>query len=82
MRVLGAISIAALLALATACRSSHDYLADADRLFLAKKYPEAALIYRKAIQKDPRSAEAYYKLGLAQRANGNYAAAYESFLAP
>jgi tetratricopeptide (TPR) repeat protein len=46
----------------------------------AKKYPEAAILYRKAIQQDPRSAEAYYRLGLAQRANTNYAGAYDSFL--
>jgi len=80
MKTLGAVTIVALLALTTACRSSRDYVAEADRLFAAKKYAEAALIYRKAIQKDPRLAEAYYKLGLAQRANGNYAAAYESLI--
>src|SRR5579872_3333573 len=80
MKILRAIAIPALFIMATACRSSRDYVAEADRLFSAKKYPEAALIYRKAIQKDPRSAEAYYKLGLAQRANGNYPAAYESFI--
>lgn len=80
MKALGIITIAALLALTTACRSSHDYVTEADRLFSAKKYAEAALIYRKAIQKDPQSAEAYYRLGLAQHANGNYPAAYESFI--
>jgi len=80
MRTLGAVTIPALVVLAIGCHSSRDYVAQADRLFSAQKYAEAALIYRKAIQKDPRSAEAYYKLGLAQRANGNYAAAYESFI--
>jgi tetratricopeptide (TPR) repeat protein len=54
-------------------------VAEADRLFSAKKYPETVLIYREAIQKDPRSADAYYKLGLAQRSSGNYPATYESF---
>ena len=80
MRTPVAILIPALLLLASGCRSSRDYVAEADRLFSAHKYAEAALIYRKAIQKDPRLAEAYYKLGVAQRANGNYAAAYESFI--
>ncbi len=79
MRIRGAVAILVVLLAASGCRSSRDYLAEADRLFAAKKYPEAILIYRKAIQKDPRSADAYYQLGLAQRANANYAAAYESF---
>ena len=79
MKTLVAVTIAAALLL-SGCRSSQDYLTEADRLFAAKKFPEAALVYRKAIQKDPRSAEAYYRLGLAQRANTNYAAAYDSFV--
>ena len=69
-----------MLAAASGCRSSRDYLAEADRLFAARKYPDATLLYRKAIQEDPRSAEAYYKLGQAQRAEGSYAAAYDSFV--
>lgn len=74
MKILAAVTIATALLL-SGCRSSQDYLTEADRLFAAKKFPEAALVYRKAIQKDPRLAEAYYRLGLAQRANTNYAAA-------
>jgi len=73
-------AVLALLAAASGCRSSRDYLAEADRLFAARKYPDATLLYRKAIQEDPRSAEAYCKLGLAQRAEGSYAAAYDSFV--
>jgi len=73
------VAMAVILVSASGCRSSRDYMAEADRFFSAKKYEEAALVYRKAIQKDPRSAEAYYKLGLAQRAAGNYAAAFDSF---
>ena len=79
MRTLSAVVIPALLVIVSGCRSSHDYVADGDRLFAAQKNAGSALIYRKAIQKNPRSAEAFYKLGLAQRASGNYAA-YESFI--
>lgn len=79
MKIRTVAALLAILVAATGCRSAHDYLAEGDRLFAAKKYPEAALIYRKAIQKDPRSDMAYYKLGLAQRATANYAAAYDSF---
>jgi tetratricopeptide (TPR) repeat protein len=48
----------------TSCtqRSSY-YLAKGDRLFSNKKYEEAALNFRHAIQVDPRSGEAYYQLG-------------------
>ncbi len=80
MRTLGAVTIPALVVRAIGCHSSRDYVAEADRLFSAQKYAESALLYHKAIQRNPRSAEAYYKLGLAQRANGNYAAAYESLI--
>lgn len=79
MRVLRLSVISVILVTAIGCRSSRDYVVEADRFFAAKKYAEATLVYRKAIQKDPRSAEAYYKLGLAQRATGNYAAAFDSF---
>ncbi len=79
MKILALSVISVILVAATGCRSSRDYVVEADRFFAAKKYAEAALVYRKAIQKDPRSAEAYYKLGLAQRATGNYAAAFDSF---
>jgi tetratricopeptide (TPR) repeat protein len=79
VKILRFVAITAILVAASGCRSSRDYIAEADRFFAAKKYAEAALVYRKALQKDPRSDEAYYKLGLTQRAAGNYAAAFESF---
>jgi len=40
------------------------YLAKGNALFTAAKYQDAALNYRKAIQKDPAFGEAYYRLGL------------------
>ncbi len=79
MKIFASIVLSTILLTVVGCRSSRDYISQADHFFSDKKYSEAALIYRKAIQKDPRSAEAYYKLGLAQRAAGNYAAAFDSF---
>src|SRR5579872_3761749 len=73
-----AIPLLAVLFALTACHPSHNYLAEGDLLFAAQKYPEAVLTYRKAIQRDPGSAEAFYKLSLAQKATGNYAGAYDS----
>jgi len=75
-----AMAILAFLAGSGGCRSYRDYIAEADRLFTANRYDDAALLYRKAIQKNPKSADAYCKLGLALRASNQNAAAYSSFL--
>ena len=80
MKNLGAVTVCAVVLVASGCRSSRDYINEGDRLAAEHKYPAAVLLYRKAIQKDPRSADAYYKLGVAQRSAGNYGAAYESFV--
>lgn len=80
MRILLFATISVVLAGSTACRSSKDYVKEGDRLFASQRYPDAVLIYRKAIQKDPKSVEAYYKLGLAQRAVNNNPAALALFL--
>jgi tetratricopeptide (TPR) repeat protein len=40
------------------------YLSRGNKLYDAGKYADAALNYRKAIQKDPKFGEAYYRLGL------------------
>src|SRR5690348_11004671 len=79
-KIRGVMAILAILAGSSGCRSSRDYIAEADRLYAANRYADAALIYRKAIQKDPKSADGYYKLGLALRASNHNADAYGSFL--
>jgi tetratricopeptide (TPR) repeat protein len=53
------------------CRSSSHYIDIADRSFSAGLYDDAALLYKKAIQKDTRNGEAYYRLGLVEQRRGN-----------
>src|ERR1700693_1095284 len=45
-------------------RSPQSYLEKGNNFFTAGKYDEAALNYRKAVGKDARFGEAYYRLGL------------------
>lgn len=61
MRALGVIVLLVLLA---GCSKSPRQFVDAgDRALQAKKYSEASIDYRKALQKDANIAEAYYGLG-------------------
>jgi len=62
------LAIAALLSLtSTACVRSARYYIDSGNKFAAEgKYDDAVIRYRKAIQKDGQSGEAYYQLGLAE----------------
>jgi tetratricopeptide (TPR) repeat protein len=79
MRFISAALILTSFTVSCTFQSSRQYLTKGDRLFSNQKYADALLIYRKAIQKDPKSSEAYYKLGLAQRATNSNAAALASF---
>ena len=62
------LGIAALLSLTSAaCVRSARYYIDSGNKFAAEgKYDDAVIRYRKAIQKDGQSGEAYYQLGLAE----------------
>ncbi len=80
MRILSFIAIAAILTGATACRSSKYYIGEGDRWLRNNKPAEAVLAYRKAVQKDSKSAEAYYKLSVAQRRGNDNPAAFDSLL--
>lgn len=61
------ILIVAAVAVLTGCgRSTAYYLSKGRELSSKQNYAEAALNYRKAIQKDSRSGEAYYQLGLTE----------------
>ena len=51
-----------LLAL-TACGTKRGYVEKGNALFQKGKYEDAAINYRKAIQKDSRYGDAYYRLG-------------------
>jgi tetratricopeptide (TPR) repeat protein len=47
-------------------------VASADKYYQNGKYKEASILYRRALQFDPKSGEAYYRLGLAQLALRDY----------
>lgn len=57
-----------LLALAACSRDpkvqAQRYLENGNKFFAREKYKEASIMYRRAIQKDLRFGEAYYRLGL------------------
>jgi tetratricopeptide (TPR) repeat protein len=57
--------IASALAVAGCTVTAKGYVTKGNKLYAARNYAEADLNYRKAVQKDPRSGEAYYRLGLA-----------------
>jgi tetratricopeptide (TPR) repeat protein len=52
------------------------YIDRGNKFFDARKYEDAALQYRKALQKNPNSGEAYYRLALVELRQGHSAAAY------
>src|SRR5437899_5695575 len=63
----------AAIALATGVSCSRDvneikrkYVERGDKYFVAGKYRQASILYRSALRKDARFAEAYYRLGLAE----------------
>jgi tetratricopeptide (TPR) repeat protein len=57
----------ALLAITLSCKqeTAQDYLSRGNALYSQGKYQEAALAYRKALQKDVRLGEGHYRYGLA-----------------
>lgn len=58
--------LAALVVFASCGRSPSYYLAKGRELSAKQKYSEAALNYRKAIQRDSQFGEAYYQLGMTE----------------
>jgi predicted Zn-dependent protease len=50
------------------------------KYFDAGKYDDAIIMYKKAIQKEPKSGDAYYRLALAQLKAGKIPDAYQAFL--
>ncbi|HUO29450.1 MAG TPA: tetratricopeptide repeat protein [Bryobacteraceae bacterium] len=69
-----------LLASLWACASKQSYLEKGNQYFDQGKYEDAALNYRKAIQKDSRYGEAYYRLGLTAIKQGFAGQAYSALL--
>ncbi len=68
-----------MILMEAACgRSAQSYLERGNILFSAGKYPEARFQYRASISKNPRFAEAYYRLGLTDAAMGDGTAALDA----
>jgi tetratricopeptide (TPR) repeat protein len=59
-------------------KSASQYLDRGNQLFAAKKYDDAILNYRNAIQKKPTSGEAFYRLGIALLRQGKTNDAYQA----
>src|SRR5579864_771332 len=71
----------ALTVFTTSCvQSSQGYLTKGNQSFAAGKNEEAILNYKKAIQKDARFGEAYYRLALAELKTGNGRDAYAALV--
>jgi tetratricopeptide (TPR) repeat protein len=65
MKSLVAVVTACAFLFGTACtQSSQKLLANGNKYHQQKKYKEASILYRKAIGKDKRNSEAYYREGL------------------
>ncbi len=66
-----------LLALLASCRQSpQEYVAKGNGFFSAGKYDDAIINYKKAIQRDPKFGEGYYRLGLVELKTGKSRDAY------
>jgi tetratricopeptide (TPR) repeat protein len=55
-----------LLVLASCSRDPKVYVDQGNKFFAKEKYPQAALMYRKALSKDARFGEAHYRLALTE----------------
>ncbi len=75
MKFLACIELCALLLLSACSRSSEKLVADAKQYHQNKRYKEASILYRKAIAKNKKNAEAYYREGLNELDQGNMAQA-------
>jgi tetratricopeptide (TPR) repeat protein len=80
-RVVSVSILVASLAASWGCGlTKRGYLAKGNTLYAAGKYDDASLNYRKAIQKDPNFADAYYHLGLTATKSNQALLAYEALL--
>src|ERR1051326_6171950 len=82
-RVVGLLMICFLLGM-VGCKTDPEvakrrYLESGQRYFDRGQYSEACIQYRKALQIDPRFAEAYYRLGKADLKMREWQDAYKAF---
>lgn len=59
--------------------SSKDWLAEGGQAFRAQRYDDAITIYKKAVEKDPQSVDAYYNLALTYDKKGMIDESIESY---
>src|SRR5579884_2877475 len=70
----------ALLGAAASCsRDPKTLVANGNKYFERQKYKEASIMYRRALQKDHKNAEAWYKLGLVDLRTRQYGDAVGAF---
>jgi tetratricopeptide (TPR) repeat protein len=71
--------LALTLLVLSGCRTAHSYLDKGNAVFARGQFEEAALNYRKAVQKDPAFGEAYYRAALAELKQNKAAEALHDF---
>jgi len=78
-KLVGVLCVFGCLASISGCRTSKQgYVARGNKSFDAGKYSDAAINYRKAIQKDEHYGEAFYRLGLAEIKEQNSRVAFDA----
>ncbi|MBV9769680.1 MAG: tetratricopeptide repeat protein [Bryobacterales bacterium] len=75
-----ALVVCLVLLCLSACISQRGYLDKGNTFFEQRKYVDAEINYRKAIQKDPKYGEAFYRLGLTEIQENNLPEAYYALL--
>ena len=81
----GVLAVVVSFAVLTACSTDPDtakqkYFARAEQYLLEKKYDEAIVEYRSALQQDPSFAEARFKLAETYVAKNDYRSAYPEYI--
>src|SRR5271170_4816530 len=71
------LSVLLVMALTSCIRSAASYVARGNKYFAQGKYDDAVLQYRNAIKKDPKYAEAYYRMALTGLRQNHFTAAYQ-----
>lgn len=85
MRTLKVVVCVLLLGVGVSCSRDPDvvkkkYVESGNRYFEKGKFKEAHIMYRRALAKDRRYGEAYYRLGLCDLKLGNPSSAYRNFI--
>ncbi|HZU28226.1 MAG TPA: tetratricopeptide repeat protein [Bryobacteraceae bacterium] len=80
MKFLRILIVVPLLLLSVSCsRDPKALVANGNKYFAREKYKEASIMYRRALQKDRKNAEAWYRLGLVDLRTRQYAEAAGAF---